>query len=153
MYNKGMTNRNDFDDIELTIDIANEAIMHLENAREKLGSARTWGFIDIFGGGMFSSIFKHNHIRDAQLDLERAKIAKEQLSSRLNYYGDMGEDLDLNIDSFLGIFDVLFDNPIIDIFMQSKISNMRERIDDAIENIQEIIDYLYSGFTTDDNDF
>ena len=148
-----MTTRNDYDDIEMTIDIANDAIMHLENAREKLGSARNWGFIDIFGGGMFSSIFKHNHIRDAQIDLERVRIAMEQLSSRLNYYGNMGEELDINIDDFMGMFDIIFDNPIIDIFMQSKISNMRKRIDEAIFNIQEIIDYLYSGFMTDDNDF
>ena len=148
MYNVYMEYMYDPENIELTIDIANEVLMHLQNAKEKLGSARNWGIVDIMGGGIFTSIFKHNRIKDAQMDLERAKRAMDELMNRLYYYNNIGT-VNINIDEFMGAFDILFDNPIVDIFMQAKISNVRKQIDDAIDEIEDIIGYLYSGASED----
>lgn len=140
-----MTNtRNDTTNIEIAIDLANDALTYLQSAKDKLGSARNWGIMDIIGGGIFTSLIKHNRIREAQNDLDNAKRIMTELSARMDYYPEL-EHIDLEFDNMLGTFDILFDNPIIDIFMQGKIADAKARIDEAIDMLQDILEILYSG--------
>ena len=36
------------------------ALSSLRSAQEKLNSAGNWGLLDMFGGGMFSTLIKHS---------------------------------------------------------------------------------------------
>ena len=43
-------------EIQEAIEAADDAILHLESAREYLGSAGRWGLLDLFGGGYISPV-------------------------------------------------------------------------------------------------
>ena len=49
-------------DITEAIFAAEDALQHLYQAKTFLKKARNWGLFDIFAGGFFTSIIKHNHI-------------------------------------------------------------------------------------------
>ncbi len=56
-------------EIQEAIEAADDAILHLESAREYLGSAGRWGLLDLFGGGFISGIVKQSKMGDAEREI------------------------------------------------------------------------------------
>ena len=52
------------------MDAGERALSTLRCAQEKLNSASNWGILDMFGGGMFSTIMKRSKMDDAQIHME-----------------------------------------------------------------------------------
>lgn len=114
------------------------ALTSLKTAQNQLNGARNWGLFDMFGGGMLSSMIKHSKINDASRYMENAKRDLQVFQRELR---DVNIPLDLRMEvgSFLSFADFFFDGFVADYLVQSKISEAREQVDDAIRMVENIL--------------
>jgi len=52
----------------------NKALVSLRAAESDLHSAKNWGIVDLFGGGLLTDIIKHSKMNNAQGHMEQAKL-------------------------------------------------------------------------------
>lgn len=123
------------------IDAGERAGASLRAAQEKLNSASGWGFIDMIGGGLFSTIIKRSKMDDAQKYLESAKRDLVRFQKELN---DVNIPLDLRVEvgSFLSFADFFFDGFVADYLVQSKISEAKEQVSDALYRVEQLLSEL-----------
>ena len=117
------------------------ALASLHMAEEKLGSARNWGIWgiwDMIGGGFFTDMMKHSKISEASSYIEQAKKDIAAFQRELRDVDTMIE-FHMEIGSFLTFADFFFDGLIADYFVQSKISDAREEVQEAIRRVEEIL--------------
>ena len=114
------------------------ALTSLKTAQNQLNGARNWGLFDMFGGGMLSSMIKHSKINDASRYMENAKRDLQVFQRDLR---DVNIPLDLRMEvgSFFSFADFFFDGFVADYLVQSKISEAREQVDDAIRMVENIL--------------
>ena len=120
------------------MDAGERALATLRSAQEKLNSASNWGLFDMFGGGLFSTIMKRSKMSDAQNLMETAKMDLKRFQKELK---DVNIPLDLRIEvgSFLSFADFFFDGFVADYLVQSKISEAKSQISDAIFRVEQIL--------------
>lgn len=120
------------------MDAGERALATLKSAQEKLNSASNWGVFDMFGGGLFSTIMKRSKMSDAQNLMETAKMDLKLFQKELK---DVNVPLDLRIEvgSFLSFADFFFDGFVADYLVQSKISEAKEQVSDAIFRVEQIL--------------
>ena len=105
-----------------------------EIVREALGafkSAKNWGTYDMIGGGMFSSMAKHDKVYQGKSYLSQLSYSLKKLENELN---DITIEIpigDLNISSLDYTFDVFFDNIFTDFSIQRKIQDAYNMVLDA----------------------
>ena len=123
------------------MDAGERALTSLRNAQEKLNSAGNWGLFDMFGGGLFSTIMKRSKMDVAQLLMEAAKSDLKRFQRELK---DVNIPLDLRMEvgSFLSFADFFFDGFVADYLVQSKISEAKEQVSDAIIRVEQILNEL-----------
>ena len=123
------------------MDAGERALSSLRNAQEKLNSAGNWGLFDMFGGGLFSTIMKRSKMDDAQQLMEAAKSDLKRFQRELK---DVNIPLDLRMEvgSFLSFADFFFDGFVADYLVQSKISEAKEQVSDAIIRVEQILNEL-----------
>ncbi|MCI7182234.1 MAG: hypothetical protein MSA26_17040 [Lachnospiraceae bacterium] len=123
------------------LDAGERALSSLRNAQEKLNSAGNWGLFDMFGGGLFSTIMKRSKMDDAQQLMEVAKTDLKRFQRELK---DVNIPLDLRMEvgSFLSFADFFFDGFVADYLVQSKISEAKEQVSDAIVRVEQILNEL-----------
>lgn len=123
------------------LDAGERALSSLRNAQEKLNSAGNWGLFDVFGGGLFSTIMKRSKMDDAQQLMEAAKSDLKRFQRELK---DVNIPLDLRMEvgSFLSFADFFFDGFVADYLVQSKISEAKEQVSDAIIRVEQILNEL-----------
>lgn len=114
------------------------ALVSLHMAEEKLGSARNWGIWDMLGGGFFTDMMKHSKISEASSYIEQAKKDVADFQRELRDVDTMIE-FHMEIGSFLTFADFFFDGLVADYFVQSKISDAREEVQEAIRRVEEIL--------------
>jgi len=121
----------------------NTTLGYLLAAKDYLNSARSWGIFDMVGGGFFSTLIKHNKMNDAKICLTKAKNSVLQLKKELS---DVNEHLnvDVKIGDFLSFADFFFDGVITDWLVQSRISDARKQVDQAILQLETIKKSLLS---------
>lgn len=117
------------------------ALTSLKTAQNQLNGARNWGLFDMFGGGMLSSMIKHSKINDASRYMENAKRDLQVFQRELR---DVNIPLDLRMEvgSFLSFADFFFDGFVADYLVQSKISDAKEQVSDAIFRVEQIMNEL-----------
>ncbi len=115
--------------------IVDEALEALENAEIDLKSASGWGIVDLFGGGLITSLIKHNDMDDAQIHMNQAKDALSKLSDQLK---TVSNDFDFHFDvmDFTDTLDIFMDNIFSDLLVQSSISEARDKIQKTIESVK-----------------
>ena len=123
------------------LDAGERALSSLRKAQEKLNSAGNWGLFDMFGGGLFSTIMKRSKMDDAQQLMEVAKTDLKRFQRELK---DVNIPLDLRMEvgSFLSFADFFFDGFVADYLVQSKISEAKEQVSDAIIRVEQILNEL-----------
>lgn len=99
---------------------ANQVIIRIDAGLNQLKSASSWGILDIFGGGLFSSLVKRNKIGEANHSLEELSISLKSLNKELS---DVDISLPDAIPDMLSdeLFDIVFDNIFTDIRVQGEI--------------------------------
>ena len=118
-----------------------QALDSLYAAKQKLDSAKGWGWVDLFGGGFITDMIKHGKIEDASRCMEDAKcnlrIFQQELSD-----AQISVDLDMEVGEFLAFADFFFDGLIADYLVQSKIEDARRQVADAIQQVSDILEKL-----------
>lgn len=128
-------------DITEAIFAAEDALQHLYQAKKYLKKASNWGIFDIFAGGFITSMIKHNHIDNAQDEIQYAKVALENLSRELQDVDDYIK-VDIEIDTFVKLTDYFLDNFISDLVVQSKITSASKQVDEAIYETENVLNVL-----------
>ena len=128
-------------EIDEAVNAANDALYHLGLADELLQSAKNWGIADILGGKFFVTAMKRSKMSDAQMELQAAQTALNTLAAELRDV-NMYFDFETTFDGFLGVADYMFDNLVTDIMAQSRINQARAQVQDAIEQVEGILDAL-----------
>ena len=124
------------------IDAADRALIYLDRASHSLNKAGNWGLVDLFGGGLLTTMFKHSHMNDAQRELEQARQAVRRFSRELQ---DVHQviNIDLNTGDFLSFADYFFDGFVADWMVQSRINDAKRQVADAIRQVERIRDRLH----------
>lgn len=123
------------------IQAGERALSSLKAAQGQLNSAKNWGYFDMFGGGMISSMIKHSKMNDASRCMESAKRDLQIFQRELRDV-NVPMDLRMEVGSFLSFADFFFDGFVADYLVQSKISEAREQVDDAIYMVENILKNL-----------
>ena len=124
-------------EVQVAVVAAEDALDHLELAREQLGSARSWGRFDLIAGGFLSTMVKHGKMEQARQELQEAKRALQVFSTELRELDSM-QGIDLNTGDFLAVADYIFDGLFADWMMQSRIRTAQEQVDEAIRQVRRM---------------
>ncbi len=114
------------------------ALSSLREAERMLNSAGNWGLVDIFGGDLISGLMKHKKINDASQCLEEAKRDLRTFSRELDDVSGI-EAMNVNVGDFLTFADFFFDGAIADFLVQSKISEAKRQVREAIYRVEDAL--------------
>ena len=123
------------------IEAGNKALESLRTAQAQLDKAKNWGLVDMFGGGLVSSVLKRSRMKDAQANMEQARYTLRTFSKELNDV-NMRCDLNLEVNDFLSFADLFFDNFGIDWLVQDRINTARSQVEEAIYQVRNILHQL-----------
>lgn len=115
---------------------------HLAEAGRHLSSARSWAGWDTFGGGgLFSDLAKHDHLRDARAALEQADRALGSFDREL---ADLNAQGIGSVDSVLdhGFVDIFFDGFFADMMMRDRIIRADEQVAAALDQVRRLLHHL-----------
>ena len=120
---------------------ANQVIIRIDAGLNQLKSASSWGILDIFGGGLISSLVKRNKIGEANRSLEELSISLKSLNKELS---DVDISLPDAIPDMLSdeLFDIVFDNIFTDIRVQGEIKENLVALKELRYAIVEIRDKI-----------
>ena len=123
------------------IDAGKQALRSLNAAKENLNSAGNWGFVDMMGGGFFTTMIKRSKMDQAQDNMDQAKYDLQNFSKELR---DVSMNCDLNIEvgDFLSFADYFFDGFFIDWMVQDKINRAKDQVSEAIRQVEHVMDQL-----------
>ena len=113
------------------------ALSSLNKARDSLNGARSWGVLDILGGGFFSTMLKRSNMSDAQAAMEQAGRDLQMFRKEL---GDVNMSLDVG--DFLSFADYFFDGFIADMMVQSRIADAQKQVEVATEQVEHLLAQL-----------
>lgn len=115
-----------------------EALNALNSAKDRLSSARGWGIFDtFFGGGFISSAIKHSNMSEAKELINQAQYKLQRFNKEL---GDLQlSGIKLETFDLVGIGDLFFDGFLWDIISQGRIADAREKVENAISQVERIV--------------
>lgn len=114
----------------------------LEEAQKQLGTASAWSAYDTFaGGGMLSSMLKHDRLDRATSLLDEAAASMQRFSRELADVELPGLDAPL-VDELSRGVDIWFDNFVTDILVGQRIDKARSQVDEALDTVAETMDTL-----------
>lgn len=127
------------------VNMANEALYHLQNAQEELDKAGKWGIVDILGGGLMTTALKRSKMNHAQSEIEQAKRLMNRISCELRGNGRFMR-LNFKPDGFLAFADYFFDSPVTDWLAQSEINDAKRQVNEAIDQLEDLLDWLEGDY-------
>lgn len=112
-------------------DACESALTSLGQAQQRVDSARSWGTYDTwFGGGLFSSLIKHNRIDEAESYMQAVDDALNRLRRELaDVHMDSAAFGGVGVTDLTRTLDVWFDNFFSDLAVQSRLKDADERLD------------------------
>jgi len=136
--------RLDIKEIKEAIQAGENANSALDNMKEHLNRARNWGMWDMMGGGLISSMAKHAAIDEANTIAHNSQHLLKSFEKELL---DVNEftDIEVNLSSFESFADFFFDGFFIDWFVQSKINESINKVENTYSKIDSIIIELRSN--------
>ena len=119
----------------------NEALTKLRRAQNQLETARGWGVLDMLGGGIITSMTKHDKMNDAEGYISDARKSLRAFDKELKELQNLNDLQNINLDTrdFIGMTDLLFDNLGSDIAMQRRILDAHQKIQRAINKVSDIM--------------
>jgi hypothetical protein len=107
------------------------ALTSLGEAQRAVDSAQSWGTYDTwFGGGLFSSLMKHNRIDDVESYMRTVDAALDRLRRELADIRMEGAALGgVGVSDLNRTLDVWFDNFFSDMAVQSRLNDADHRLD------------------------
>lgn len=107
------------------------ALASLADAQRRIDSARSWGTYDTwFGGGLFSSLVKHDRIDRAETYMRAVDQALNRLRRELaDVHMDGAAIGGVGVTDLTRTLDVWFDNFFSDLAVQSRLKDADQRLD------------------------
>ncbi|QDT07062.1 Chromosome partition protein Smc [Rubripirellula lacrimiformis] len=123
------------------------ALRSVEKIQATLASAATWGALDMFGGGLLTTMAKHSKMDAAK---NQARIAQRQLLRFEEELADADQrlQLSLKIDGFSKFADYFFDGLISDWIVQSKIQKAKAECCQTISRVKTALRQCESRLET-----
>ncbi|GAA1478367.1 hypothetical protein GCM10009623_28130 [Nocardioides aestuarii] len=115
-----------------------EAHAVLQRTAQHLGSAGSWSTYDtFFGGGMLSSMAKHDQLDKAAALMRQADAALARLGTEL---ADVGLDAvgGVGIDSMTRALDIWFDNIFTDWAVRERIGQASQRVHALLDQVNRV---------------
>lgn len=112
----------------------------VDEAERKFKSARNWGFLDIFGGGLIVDLFKHGKLNSANNTMNEISYLLQILQNQLDSL-TIPTDYRMKF-GFSSFGDFLFDGAIFDIYMQSKIMSSLDQVRKLKNKLVQLQDML-----------
>ena len=125
------------------INSGEQALNKLKEAQTRLNSASNWGILDILGGGFLSTMIKRSKIDEANRLMEEARVGLWRFQQELKDV-NLPMDMKLEVGSFLSFADYFFDGMVADFMVQSKISDAKQKVAEAIYRVQQVLNELES---------
>lgn len=123
------------------IKAGHRALSSLHAAENYLSSASGWGFFDMMGGGLFTSLIKNSKMDDASREIERAKYDLQSFSKELDDVNTRN-DLRINTTDLLTFADVFFDGFVADFLVQNRIIEAQDQVREAIRRVEDALSQL-----------
>ena len=120
-----------------------EALARLNEARSLLDSAGNWGIVDILGGGLLTTMIKRSKMKDADSVMQEARHALKRFQKELMDVENIPE-FHIEMGDFLAFADYFFDGIIADVMVQSRISDAKRQVDNAIRKVEYIMNQLWA---------
>lgn len=128
-------------EVREAMQVGQEALNYLTQARDSLNSAGNWGLLDIFGGGTISTFMKHSKMNKAERLVQDARYALKRFQRELMDVDTVAE-FHIQTGDFLSFADYFFDGIIADWLVQSRISDAKKQVDNAIQKVNYIMNQL-----------
>ncbi len=137
-----MTKEENLKEIDEAIYAGNRALNALNEAQNNLSVARGMGIWDILGGGLISGVIKHSKMGAAQRYMEQAE---RELASFQRELADvkMNANYRIDFDGLSKFLDLVFDNFLVDLLIQSRIKEVQERVSRVKMQVEQTINHLY----------
>ena len=117
------------------LDLVDRLIPLVDQAEQKLRSARTWSFFDMLGGGFIVDMVKHYKLNGAASLMNEANALLLRLQEVLGSIS-IPADYQMTIGGFATFADFFFDGIFADAYMASKIFS-------SLEEVRRLQDRLY----------
>ena len=128
-------------EIREAIQAGQESLHYLNQAKECLNSARNWGVLDLLGGGLLSTFVKHSKMNSAEKLVQEARSALKRFQKELMDVDTISE-FHIETGDFISFADYFFDGLIADWLVQSRISEAKRQVDNAIQKVNYILEQL-----------
>ena len=110
----------------------------ISRALKEIGQARVLGFVDIFGGGLVTSLIKGVKMNQANSVIDEIRYLLDDLADLLDA-NHLNVNVDLDMDNFAGFFDIAFDNFFSDLHTQSKIEEAKRKLEELRYNVRRLM--------------
>jgi len=110
-------------EIDEAIEAAKSAMSHLAAALVDLRGAKSWGIVDLIGGGLLSDVAKHLNLGQARKHVHDAQFWIGRFHSEVRDVQQAVPEVNVEVGSFATVADFFFDGLIADWFMQTRIDN------------------------------
>jgi hypothetical protein len=125
-------------EMEEALFAAEEVRRSLTNVTSSLESAKGWGTVDIFGGGIISTAIKHNHLDEARSYMHDTQHLAKKLQKELEDVGTVfSHSIDLS--SLARFADYFFDGLITDWVIQNQINDSLEQVKAYSHQVMSIV--------------
>ena len=111
------------------------ALASLKSAKSKLDEAKSWGVVDILGGGIVSSLIKRSKMDDANAYMEQAKRDLAGFGKELRDVEDF-KDLGIKTDGFFSFADWFMDSTFADFVMQDRVNKAIDRVESVLSRLK-----------------
>lgn len=134
--------RRELKEVDEAITACEALISSLDAALKSLSSAQGWGIYDILGGGLVSSLVKHDHLDTAAATIKDASQKARKLHVELGDLDQMPEVESMHIDEFTKTFDIFLDNIFSDFSIQNEIDETHSRISSNYGDAKALLEKL-----------
>ena len=131
----------DIKEVDEAIYSGERAVSSLKEMKGHLDSARGWGTWDILGGGLISNIAKHSAIDKANNASHEVQYLLKAFQKELSDVNKF-TDINVNVSGFATFADFFFDGFFVDWFVQSKINDSLNSVDNVKSRINTILNKL-----------
>ena len=119
----------------------NNALMAADRVRAELAEADSWSTFDILGGGIIAGAIKHEHMDNAQNEVENLQLLLRRFKTELADV-TIQADIQIRMDDFTRFADHFFDGLFVDWTVAEQIKTAQGELERTYERIGQVQDRL-----------
>ncbi len=128
-------------ELEEAISAGTDCLQIISRVLDDLNTAKDWSYFDVLGGGLLSDIAKHDHLDEAQQNIESLQVQLQRFNKELSDVSVRSE-LQVSIDRMLKFADFFFDGLLTDLTVLDHIRHAYNQAEQTKEQILSILRHL-----------